>query len=74
MAGKSLLLAAAVAFLASGCARPPAKAPRPRPAPAPSTRVEQDRGHRPVPPLVAPPPAYGNKVVAAPERADRSPG
>ena len=68
------LVALAVAFSPAACGmRETAHAASPPPAaPEPQTEVTRERGDAP-PKLIAPPPAYGNKVVLAkgPGRAAR---
>jgi len=59
----ALILAAAATL--AGCGAGAQQAPeRPRPVDA-ETRVTPDRQRLPPPRLIAPPPAYGNKVVMA---------
>jgi hypothetical protein len=60
------VLFVSLAALATGCgasAQRPAEAPDP--AAAPQTRVGPEREHEPPARLIAPPPAYGNKIVMA---------
>jgi hypothetical protein len=56
------------AALVSGCGAHVVRAPGPPPPIEPQTRANEAapaRLKRDVPPLIAPPPAYGNKIVMA---------
>jgi hypothetical protein len=66
-----VLVLAALAMLAA-CGSSVQRAPeRPRPV-DPETRVNPERERLPPPRLIAPPPAYGNKVVMAKGPTSRS--
>lgn len=56
----------AAAALVAACAGAGQRAPEAPPRPVdPETRVTPERERPPPPRLIAPPPAYGNKVVMA---------
>lgn len=57
-----------VSALAWGCATTTPPAPKPPPPAEPRTRVDQPEPREEQPKLIAPPPAYGNKVVLASRR------
>jgi hypothetical protein len=62
MTGRVLapLVVALAGFVAAGCGAGNANAPR---AESPDARTSRKEKHEEAPVLVAPPPAYGNKVV-----------
>jgi len=62
---RSLVLLAALAALAVGCGRGAIKAPKAAPRAGDHQTEAPRRLERPRPRLIAPPPAYGNKVVMA---------
>lgn len=62
---RTALIIALASAVAWGCASTPPPAPKPPPPAEPRTRVDQPAIHEEQPKLIAPPPAYGNKVVLA---------
>ena len=59
------LISLGLALAVTGCAGAPPQPAKPRPI-DPETRLERPRRHHDeLPPIQAPPPAYGNKIVMA---------
>jgi hypothetical protein len=65
----SSLSATLVAFALSGCVASSGQPAKPPPPVNPETRVTPERSERPT--LIAPPPAYGNKIVMAAAESPR---
>jgi glucose/arabinose dehydrogenase len=69
----SSLSAALVAVTLMGCGARSAQPAKPPPPVNPETRVNPERKEQQEqPPLIAPPPAYGNKIVMAAAETSRT--